>query len=65
MDICTKGFTECTSLYISLALMTCCLLMCADAVTIVLFKVLGAFSNIPFDPNLDDDQRHVTAEAVS
>ena len=37
----------------------------ADAVTIVLFKVLGAFSNIPFDPNLGDDQRTVTPEAVS
>ncbi len=33
--------------------------------TIVLFKVLGAFSNIPFDPSLEEDQRHVTVEAVS
>ena len=31
----------------------------ADAVTIVLFKVLGAFANRPFDPTLPLDQRGV------
>ncbi len=35
-----------------------------DAVTIVLFKVLGAFANRPFDTTLMDDERDITAADV-
>ena len=36
----------------------------ADAVTIVLFQVLGAFANRPFDPLLNDQDRSITATDV-
>ena len=32
--------------------------------TIVLFKVLGAFANRPFDPSLEDDERDITVADV-
>ena len=37
----------------------------ADAVTIVLFKVLGAFANRPFDLSLPIDERTVDVRDVS
>lgn len=36
-----------------------------DAVTIVLFKVLGAFANRPFDANLPVDERVIGVGDVS
>lgn len=36
-----------------------------DAVTIVLFKVLGAFANRPFDPSLSEDERVIDVGDVS
>ena len=37
----------------------------SDAVTIVLFKVLGAFANRPFDPSLSEDERTISVADVS
>ena len=39
--------------------------MCSDAVTIVLFQVLGAFANRPLDPLLEDSERDITVADVS
>ena len=36
-----------------------------DAVTIVLFQVLGAFANRPFDPTLDPSDTDITVADVS
>ena len=37
----------------------------SDAVTIVLFQVLGAFANRPLDPEIDDSERDITVADVS
>lgn len=42
-----------------------CPLPIVDAVTIVLFKVLGAFANRPFDTSLTDDERNIDVGDVS
>lgn len=36
-----------------------------DAVTIVLFQVLGAFANRPLDPTLEDNEKDITVADVS
>ena len=47
---------------------TVCIIICvhiSDAVTIVLFQVLGAFANRPLDPLIEDHERDITVADVS
>lgn len=41
-----------------------CILFCSDAVTIVLFQVLGAFANRPLDELLESHERAITVADV-